>query len=175
MAETLDITSADDTSVSVSYFEPTDGAVDALSAVLGSDPAVGVWEGGIESYPGVTYTWPGVQIIDDEFPMLEPINPEFRVVLTSAECSQVTLAAVDGIQVGDSAADLEAAYPEAAARVSVDGGSERLDVYLGTVALAASAGDADSNEQRTFSVWVSAEDPSGYVDRISAPAANFGV
>lgn len=166
--------SSDGTSWSLSYFEQTQNAIDALSHAFGAEPTVGVWEGGIESYPGATYTWPGLEIVDSEWPTLAPTSPEYRVTLTAAESHGVSLETVDGVRVGDSAADLESAYPDTATRISVGDTPERLDVLLGTIILPHADDYPTMDGQLTFSVHVAANDPSGSVDTIAAPMPNFG-
>jgi hypothetical protein len=47
-AEAITINSRDTSVDGVSYFLPTAGTVDALSAVFGEEPTVGILEGGIE-------------------------------------------------------------------------------------------------------------------------------
>lgn len=172
-ADAIDVTSGD-TNVTLSYFDQTESAIDALSAVFGAGPTVGVWEGGIESSPGATYTWPGLVIIDAGEPTLAPTSPEYRVSVTAAEHNGVSLETVDGVQVGDSASDLESAYPDTATRISVGGAAERLDVLLGAIVLPHSDDYPEMDGQLTFSVRVAADDPSGLVDVIAAPSPNFG-
>lgn len=174
-AEAIDVTSSDGTTWSLSYFEQTENAISALTSAFGAAPTVGVWEGGIESHPGSTYTWPGLELLDTEWPTVAPTSPEYSVTLTAAEFNGVTLETVDGVQVGDSAADLESAYPDNATRISVGGTPERLDVLLGTIVLPHSDDYPDNDGQLTFSVRVAADDPSGSVDTIGAPSPNFGV
>ncbi|MGY4856491.1 hypothetical protein [Cryobacterium sp. AP23] len=174
-AEAITIRSRENSMDGFSYFVPTADTVDALSTVFGEAPTEGVWAGGIESYPGVTYTWPGFEIIDSDVPTVPEEQPEYRVSVTAGELNGVVLEAVDGVQVGDSAADLEAAYPDQATRVSVNGGAERLDVWLGAINVAQPPVDSETDLQRTFSVRVSAATPSGPIDTIDAPTPNFRV
>lgn len=173
-AEAIDVTASNGTSWSLSYFDATENAINALSSVFGAEPAVGVWQGGIESSPGATYTWPGLEILDSEWPTLAPTLPEYRVTLTAAEYNGVSLETVDGVQMGDSAAVLESAYPDTATRISVGDTPERLDVLLGTVMLPHADDYPTMDGQLTFSVRVAAGDPSGSVDTIGAPMPNFG-
>jgi hypothetical protein len=174
-AEAITVRSRENSIDGFSYFLPAEGTIDALSSVFGEGPTVGVWEGGIESYPGVTYTWPGIEIIDSDVPTVPDEQPEYRISVTAGELNGVVLEAVDGVQVGDSAADLEAAYPDHSFRVSVNGGAERLDVWLGAINVAQPPADSETDLQRTFSVRVSAATPSGPIDTIDAPTPNFRV
>jgi hypothetical protein len=57
----------------------------------------------------------------------------------------------------------------------VNGGTERLDVMLGTIELPQDASYPANEPQRTFSVWVSTTDPAGSVDTLAAPWPNFGI
>ena len=174
-AEAITINSRDTSVDGFSYFLPTAGTVDALTAVFGEEPTVGILDAGIESYPGVTYTWPGIEIIDSDFPSDPVYEPEYRVSVTSAELNGVLLTTVGGVQVGDSTSDLESSFPGEASRSVVNGGAERLDVMLGTIDLPQEASYPANEPQRTFSVWVSTTDPAGSVDTIAAPWPNFGI
>jgi hypothetical protein len=102
-------------------------------------------------------------------------EPEYRVSVTSAELNGVLLSTVGGVQVGDSASDLESSFPGEASRSVVKGGTERLDVMLGTIDLPQEASYPANEPQRTFSVWVSTTDPAGSVDTLAAPWPNFGI
>lgn len=168
-AETITLTSSDTSTASVSYFDPIEGVVAALSAAFGSDPVVDEVTPSIEPGPHTTYSWPGVLVVDSDWPATAPLDANFYVTLTAPEINGVSLATVDDIQVGDSILPLEAQYPNSASGTPWD----ELTVYLATVDVPRS--DANPHDGSSISVWVSADTPAGVISTISAPASTYGV
>ncbi|ANP72351.1 hypothetical protein PA27867_1394 [Cryobacterium arcticum] len=170
-SEGIDLGRTDGSSETYGYFDDTQTTIDALTVAFGSDPVVEDVVPERETGPGTTYTWPGVVITDPDTEGNAPFESEYWIAVTAASLNNVDLQTVDGIQVGDSAPALEAAYPDGATRISVGGGPERLDVNVDTVGLPAR--DSVEAGELTFSVWLIAPDPSGELNEFRAPSPNF--
>jgi len=168
-AETMDLTSSDGSSVSLTYFDPIDSVVATLSAAFGSAPVVDDVTPTVEPGPQTTYTWPGVLIVDADWPATMPLDSNFYVNITAPEINGVSLGTTGDIQVGDSAFPLEAQYPNSASGSSW----EELTVYFATVEVPRS--DTNQHDGSSISVLVNTDNPAGVITSISAPASNYGV
>ena len=168
-AETIDLTSSDDSSASLTYFDPIDSVVATLSAAFGSAPVVDAVTPTVEPGPQTTYTWPGLLIVDADWPATAPLDSNFYVTITASEINGVSLGTTDDIQVGDSALPLEAQYPNSASGSSW----EELTVYVATVEVPRS--DTNQHDGSSISVLVDTDNPAGVITSISAPASNYGV
>ena len=147
------------------YFDPADIVVQSLSTALGT-PDVYEWEPGLEDFGGTCYDWTGLRVGDPNGPSFKPNPPEFFVQVTAAELSGIASTTVDGIQVGDSAPEIEARYPDSSRRIAVGDEPERLDAYLGAVEFP----PADSGEPRRYTVWITASDPESTITEFRSPS-----
>lgn len=141
------------------YFEPIEPVVAALTAVFGGEPVVTTYEG----IPSVDYDWSGVSIGTDG-PAQPPTSPEIIMHVTAAEVHGIGIETVDGIQVGDPVAVLEAANPSHRWQ---RGGAEELVIEVNSVPVT-----PDDNE-RTFSVELRSLPSDGPVTQFAAPMKNF--
>jgi hypothetical protein len=169
----IELANSDGSTTSLNYFNPTQEALDALTIALGTAPASERYAPELEPGPGITYTWPGLVITDPDAPVEAPLYPDYWITVTAPTVSGVEVETVDGIQVGDSAPAVEAAYPDQSSRISVADGPERLDVSVDTIELPPTEEVASSD--LTFSVWLIAPDPTTVIAEMRAPAGNFGV
>lgn len=139
--------------------------VQSLGAALGA-PDVYEWEPGLEDPGGTAYDWNGLLIGDPNGPNFESDPPKFFVQATAAELSGIAITTVDGIQVGDSALDVEARYPDSSRRITVGDEPERLYAFLGAVELP----PKDPGEPRRFTVWIMASDPESTITEFRSPS-----
>jgi hypothetical protein len=172
-SEGIDLGRTDGTSETFSYFDAAQTTIDALTDAFGAAPDVADVVPELEPGPSTTYTWPGVVVTDPDAPASAPFDPEYWIAVTAPSLNNVDLQTIDGIRVGDPAPALEAAYPDAATRISVGDGPERLDVHVDTVGLPAR--DGFEAGELTFTVWLVAPDPAGAITEFRAPSPNFGV
>jgi len=165
--ESLDLVDVDGMTVmALSYDDAVDGVVAALTAVLGSDPAVTPEDGGLESPDFISYEWPGFELQDAQpedgnFPDLS----NYLVSVTVSSLGDVSLVTAAGSQIGD---DLRA---EALARgVEVDETFASMGALfyfeLGPE-LASEPGENPSNPN-ALAVTLISNSPSGAIDQIVA-------
>ena len=147
-------------SQSFTYFQPVETLVAGLTALFGVEPVATPYAG----TTAVDYDWDGFHLGTDGRGQA-PFNAESGVRVTAATVHGLAIETVDGIQVGDPAAPLEAAHPDSADRWQFQG-SERLDISIGVVAI-------PSNDGRTFAVKLTAHPADGAVTQFMAPHKNF--
>ncbi|TFD28358.1 hypothetical protein [Cryobacterium cryoconiti] len=168
------------------YFQPASEVVAGLSAAFGSPPITEDYlSENTEQHPGTRYSWgntyakdsgsglnpytPGDFVFVDEDPVgVPPYLPNTRVLVASDAVNGVHISTIDGIAVGDNAAELAARHPDTAYRSPHDGA---LDLTVGPVPLP----PADWNADPVFSVQVRAPDPLGPITVFVAPSPNWGV
>ncbi len=154
---------------SFDYFQPTEEVVAGLTEVFGTAPTAENYSGAHAA--GVRHAWDGFHLMEPNHDE-PPYWPNHWVLVTAPATHGVSVHTLDGIAVGDSAPELEAAYPDTSNRVKVYDKPERLDVRVGIVALPDPAGEPEAEKE--FSVYVSADDPAATVTDFRAPAPNFG-
>jgi hypothetical protein len=163
-AEVIEFHSSDGAVVTTfDYFQPTQEVVDGLTEAFGTEPMVEQYQGNHAA--GTRHSWEGFSLQEPDF-VEPPYYPEQWVLVTAESAHGVDVRTIDGIAVGDPAPELEAAYLGSSKRVIAADKPERLDVFVGTVPL--------PDPERTFSVFVSADDPAGAVTNFRAPSPNFG-
>lgn len=169
-AETIKLHNGDGVVVSTfDYFQPAEDVIAGLTAAFGASPTSAPYR--VTHAAGIKYSWDGFDLHDEEVPTEVPHSTNYWVLVAAPDVNGVSVRTVDGIAVGDSAPELEAAYPETATRVTVSE-SERLDVYVGVTELPPMDDSADFVP--TFSVFIIAEDPEGTVTDFRAPSPNWG-
>jgi hypothetical protein len=147
------------------YFDPIGPVADDLSGLFGQVPVITTYDGNVAA----DYDWPGLSIGTDG-PATPPMGAEIVMFVTAAEVNGISIETVDGIQVGDPLAPLEAAYPEDSYRWQRDGGEvqgEELVVTIDSVPVSA------DYPEREFSVELIALPSSGPITRMRAPMKNF--
>ncbi|MCI4659322.1 hypothetical protein [Cryobacterium zhongshanensis] len=176
------------------YFQPANEVVAGLSAAFGSPPITEDYASEHnEQHPGTRYVWGNAYVEDpglglnpytkgdfvftDEDPVgVAPYEPNTFVLVAADTVNGIHISTVDGIAVGDSAAELEARYPDTSFRYPHQ---PELDIGVGFVPLPPSntyAGyESYAGSQLTFSVQLSAPDPLGPITVFRAPSANWGV
>ncbi|TFC85945.1 hypothetical protein [Cryobacterium sp. TMT3-29-2] len=179
-ATSLELRDASGTSLSTfDYFQPASELVAGLSTAFGSAPISERYEGGSEVPPGTGYIWSNILPADPKSPGPEgdfvlmdgvpggtsPHEPNTWVKVSSSTVKGVHISTVDGISVGDDAAEIAARYPDTA-----NPQGSRLDVFVGHVPLP----PMDSLSELTFSVWLLAADPLGPITEFRSPSPNWG-
>lgn len=154
---------------SFNYFMPTEEVVEELSLVFGTEPNNERYHGNHAT--GIRHIWDGLTLVGTNHASA-PYRPEYWVLVTAESVHGVAIRTIDEIAVGDSAPELEAAYPDTSTRVVTGDEPERLDVLVGTIPLPDSAEYPGLDP--TFSVLVIADDPAGVVTDFSAPWRNVG-
>lgn len=147
-------------SESFTYFQPIETVVAGLTAIFGTEPVATPYEGST----AVDYNWEGFKIGTDGRGQA-PYYAESVVVVTAATVHGLAIETVDGIQIGDPAAPLEAAHRDTAHRWQFEG-TERLDIPVGVVTIS-------PNDGRTFAVGLTAHPADGGVTQFLAPYKNF--
>ena len=136
--------------------------------------------GGSEVPPGTNYIWSDILLTGPESPTpwdgdfilvdgepggASPHEPNTWVKVSSSAVNGVHIRTVDGIAVGDDAAEIAAIHPDTA---RPHGG--RLDIFVGLVPLP----PLDSLTEPAFSVWLIAADPLGPISEFRSPSPNWG-
>ena len=162
------------------YFQPADEVVSGLSRAFGSAPISVRHEGGNEVPSGTNYIWGDVLptapespspwdgdfVLVDGVPSGTPSEPNTWVKVSSSAVNGVHISTVDGIAVGDDAAEIAARYPDTARPQG-----SRLDINVGLVSLP----PVGSQSELTFSVWLIAANPLGPITEFRTPSPNWGV
>ena len=168
------------------YFQPATELVAGLSTALGTAPTSEHYEGNSEVPPGTRYIWGNVLPADPEsertpypwgdFVLLDgapdgtpPYDSNTWVMVSAGAVNGVHISTVDGIAVGDNAAELEARYPDTSFRHPLIG-QPGLDIVVGSVSLE----PFDQMPDPTFSVRLHAADPLGPITGFGAPIPNWG-
>lgn len=180
-ATSIELRDASGTTLSTfDYFQPAGELVAGLSTAFGSAPISEHYEGNSEVPPGTRYIWADVRPTDPDSPTprgdfalmdgepsgTPPHVPNTWVKVSSSAVNDVHVSTVDGIAVGDDAAEIAARYPDTARPQGT-----RLDILVGPVPLL----PLDSVSGLTFSVWLLAADPLGPITEFRAPSPNWGV
>ncbi|TFC85947.1 hypothetical protein E3T28_15745 [Cryobacterium sinapicolor] len=153
------------------YFQPASEVVAGLSQALGSAPILDNFEGRNDVPPTTRYEWGGFLLNDPLTGGMPPFSSNTWVRVSSEAVNGVRISTVDGIAVGDSAADLEARYPDTSFRHPLAGQSE-LHIGVGFVPLPPS--DDYVGSELTFSVQLFARDPLGPITQLTTPSPNWG-
>jgi hypothetical protein len=169
-AEVIELRSGDGAVVTTfDYFQPTAEVVEGLTEAFGAEPKVEQYQGNHAA--GTRHSWEGFSLQEPDF-VEPPYYPEHWLLVTAESAHGVDVRTIDGIAVGDPAPELEAAYPASSKRVVAGDKPERLDILVGAIPLPDP--EETPGSDRTFSVFVSADDPAGAVTSIRAPSPNFG-
>ena len=180
-ATSIELRDASGTTLSTfDYFQPAGELVTGLSTAFGSAPILEHYEGGSEVPPGTQYIWGNILPTDPELPtpegdfvLMDGVpggtsrhEPNAWVGVSSSAVNGVHISTVDGISVGDDAAETAARSPDTARPLG-----SRLDIFVGLVPLP----PLDSMSELTFSVWLIAADPLGPITEFRTPSPNWGV
>ncbi|MCI4659321.1 hypothetical protein [Cryobacterium zhongshanensis] len=178
-ATSIELQNASGTSVSTfDYFQPPDELVSALTTALGSTPLVGAW-GEDDKHSGITYTWGDFALRDsNRVADGETRNcPNSSFSVAAETVNGIHISTVDGIAVGDNAAELRARYPDSswtnAPADEPQGDSVELHIAVGQVTLPPCE-ESGGNSDRTYSVRLDATDPLGPITGIWGPSADWG-
>ena len=162
----MQLTSSDESVVSFSYYDPIEGVVGALTAAFGEDPVVGRETPTVEPGPQTLYDWPGLRIVDEDWPASAPLDSNFSVELTAPTLNGVSLATVEGIRIGDPALPL--AEQNSNSGTAEDG----FAVYIGLIDIPRSDANARDGSSISVSVWT--DNPERTITSISAPSKHYG-
>lgn len=143
------------------YFDPISDVVAQLTELFGQEPVMTAYEG----TAAADYDWPGLSVGTDG-PGTPPTGAEVIMFVTAAEVAGISIESVDGAQVGDPLAPLEAADPANSYRWQRDGGEE-LVVTVGSTPISPDEPD------REFSVELRALPSDGPITQMGAPMKNF--
>ncbi|WBM79688.1 hypothetical protein KIV56_15780 [Cryobacterium breve] len=153
------------------YFQSASEVVAGLSQALGSAPIVENFEGRNDVPPTTRYQWGGFVLNDPVTGGTPPFSSNTWVRVSAEAVNGVHIGTVDGIAIGDSAAELEARYPDTSFRLP-SGGQSELNIGVGFVPLPPS--DDSAGSARTFSVQLLAPDPLGPITQLTTPSPNWG-
>jgi hypothetical protein len=153
------------------YFQPASEVVAGLSQALGSAPILVNFEGYNDTPPTTRYKWDGFVLNDPLTGGMPPFSSNTWVRVSAEAVNGVRISTVDGIAVGDSAAELEARYPDTSFRHPL-AGQPALHIGVGFVPLPPS--DDSPGSDRTFSVELVAPDPLGPITQLTTPSPNWG-
>lgn len=168
-AESIELRDASGNRLSTfDYFQPASEVVAGLSQALGSAPILENLEGHNDVPPSTSYNWGGFVLNDPSTGGTPPYSSNTWVRVSSMAVNGVGISTVDGIAVGDSAAELEARYPDTSFRFPLGG----LNIGVGFVPLPPS--DEAPGTDRTFSVQLVAPDPLGPITQLTTPSPNWG-
>lgn len=152
------------------YFQSASEVVTGLSQALGSAPIVENFKGRNDTPPTTRYQWDGFVLNDPTTGGTPPFSSNTWVRVSEA-VNGVHIGTVDGIAIGDSAAELEARYPDTSFRLP-SGDQSELNIGVGFVPLPPS--DDNAGSARTFSVQLLAPDPLGPITQLTTPSPNWG-
>ncbi|TDW30843.1 hypothetical protein [Cryobacterium psychrophilum] len=160
------------------YFQPPDKLVSALSLVLGSAPTESTW-GEDDKHRGITHAWGDFALLNYD-PVVggEKLNcPNSSFSVAADAVNGVRISTVDGIAVGDNAAEIAARYPDTSWR-SAPGGEpagEPVELHIGVGHVSLPPCEAArGNSDRTYSVRLDAPDPLGPITEFWVPSADWG-
>ena len=166
-AETIVVLASDGTELaSYDYFQDTAELVDGLTEVFGREPVDTPFGGDTHSPAGTQWSWDGFAILDDDREPTPPHTPNHLVDITATEVDGIALETADGFGVGTSADDVLAApdaepYPETGI-IQVDAVPLDFDDPI------CPEGGC------TLSVRLVTDEPGDVIERMLAPAPNFG-
>ncbi|TFB54515.1 MULTISPECIES: hypothetical protein [unclassified Cryobacterium] len=160
------------------YFQPASELVPALSLALGSAPIFDTL--GDERHPRITYSWADFVVQDwdrDWDSPNAPRCPNTTFAVSAETVNGVHIGTVDGIAVGDNAAELEAQYPDSSWNISSLGQPTddplQLRIVVGHVSLPPCTPSSD-RQDRTLSVVLIADDPLGPITHFYVPSVDSG-
>lgn len=165
---TLDVYTDDALTSSWAHADRDPTEIPGLTQVFGTEPVVTSetrpGEGGRNDY--AIYSWPGFELrfISSEFG-----RRNVWVTATAASLGAVSIEAADGVQVGDDAQSLAAAYPELATTIETPTG-DVLRVKLSAIPTGREGSDGPAAD---FVAAYSTE-PFTTVTSLYAPALNYG-
>lgn len=151
------------------YFQPTEEVLEALTEVFGTAPVSEPYKHNHGS--GIGHSWEGFSLTDPSYAMA-PYDPSHWVGVTAESVNGVHVRTIDGIAIGDSAAEVEAAHPHESERFTYPNGVELLQIFVGAIRLPDR--EAVAGVEHEFSVGIYTDNPDGVVINIGAPTANFG-
>lgn len=166
----LTIVSDDGSSEVISYFDDVAAAVSAVSAALGTDPAVEEVVPSEEPGPFTSYDWGGLTLAAPEANTGEAYMYSFSVYVDASESNGVALKTADGNAVGDSAPEIAAAHPGAVSTYANDAGGTGW--FLRTNIVPVPSADQYPDDYN-YGVELSAEDANGTLTAYVAPSASF--
>jgi hypothetical protein len=150
--------------------------VAGLSEYLGA-PVDSPNAGGMETPPGVDHVWTGLRLFDTDTPGSAPETPNHVLFVDGPMAGPLPIAtadgvgSVEGVAVGDPPAnmiDAEVSPPY----TNPTTGRTMVVSRIGIVALPPHPSDS---MPRNIGVMALSYDDTGIIERLSAPAANFGV
>jgi len=151
------------------YFQPTEEVLYALTEVFGTAPVSEPYKHNHGS--GIGHTWDGFHLTDPSYASA-PYAPSHFVGVTAESVHGVHVRTIDGIAIGDSAPEVEAAHPHESERFTYPNGVELLQIFVGTVRLPDQ--EAAAGVEHNFTVGIYMDNPDGVVINIGAPTPNFG-
>lgn len=163
---------------SFDYFQPPDELVSALTMALGSAPIVSTW-GEDEKHSGITHAWGDFALHDfNRVADGERRNcPNSTFSVLAEAVNGVHISTVDGIAVGDNAAELESRYPDSSWHSAPLGDPQgepvELHIAVGHVSLTPCE-ESGGNSDRTYSVRLDAPDPLGPITGFGVPSVDSG-
>jgi len=151
---------------SFDYDRPSGAARAALATLFGADPLVNDYSSG--KIPSYSYEWEGVRLAD---PLGEgsEFSPDWSIIFTAASLGEITFRSVEGTVVGEPAAAVWDRYPDHPEQVDA-AGNRHFSISVEETSI----GTDDQGNDRTYSVFISAESPDGPITSIAAPYTNFG-
>lgn len=154
--------------VTLSYGDPIDRVVDALTIALGAEPVVAEDGGGDEYPPGVDYDWDGFGL-RDHLPSdgTFPDYANFSVNVSAPVSGDVSVATSGGYQVGD---DLRAAARALGVEVDTTFESYGSIFYFEMGPELGTPSGGNTLYPNAQVVTVAANSESGAIDEISSPA-----
>lgn len=159
------------------YFQPASEVVAGLSQALGSAPILVNFEGRNDTPPTTRYKWDDFVLNDPLTGGMPPFSSNTWVRVSAEFVNGVRISTVDGIAVGDNAAELEARYPDTSDRYPL-AGQPALHIGVGFVPFSPSdtyAGyEAYAGSELTFSVQLFAPDPLGLITQLTTPSPSWG-
>ena len=162
----MQLTSSDASVLSFSYYDPIESVVGALTAAFGADPILGRETPSVEPGPQTLYDWPGLRIVDQDWPALAPLDSNFSVVLTAPTLNGVSLATVEGIKIGDPA------LPLAEQNLNSGTAEAGFSVFIGRIDIPRSEANPRDGSSISVSVWT--DNPERSITSISAPWEQYG-
>ncbi|WP_104083999.1 hypothetical protein [Cryobacterium sp. Y11] len=153
--------------VTLSYDDPIDRVVDALTVALGADPVVAEDSGGDEYPPGVDYDWDGFGLRDHLPPDGKfPDYANFSVSVSAPVSGDVSVATTGGYRVGD---DLRAAARALGVDVDTTFESYGSIFYFELGPELGTPSGGNTLYPNASAVRVAANSESGAIDEIASP------